>query len=104
MSLYTKVILPSDLDENSANICKVEEYLTTPCLSEDADPLIFWKKNESNYLELSRLACSHLQMRALCAPVERLFSIAGKYFVQICQLADELIEKLMFIRANSGTY
>ena len=45
----------SDLD-NSANISNAEEYLTTPCLQEDAGPLQFWNKNESNYLELSRLA------------------------------------------------
>ena len=72
----------SDLDDNSSNVSKVEEYLTTPCLSEDADPLQFWRKNESKYLELSRLPCSYLEIPASSAPVERLFSMPEKSFVQ----------------------
>ena len=74
-------------------------------LVEKMQTLSNFRKNESNYLELSRLACSHLQIPASSAPVERLFSIAGKIFrPDRCQLADEPFEKFMFIRAYSGIH
>ena len=81
---------------------QIEEYFSSPCIPEDADPLIYWKHHQLSYPILSKLACHFLQVPASSAPVERRFSIAGKIFrPERCLLRDELFEKLMFIRCNS---
>ena len=84
----------------NSNVTSVEKYVSSPCLSRDANLLDYWKRNQCHFLELSRLACLYLPIPASSA--ERLFSIAGKVFcLERCKLGDNLFEKLMFIRSNS---
>ena len=92
---------PQTSDTIQSILLQVDEYLTSPTLSEDEDPLTFWKTNQHRFPDLSTLACNYLQTPASSGPVERLFSIAGKIFrPERCRLSDELFEKLMFIRSN----
>ena len=82
-------------------LLQVDEYLTSPTLPEDEDPLSFWKTNKNRFPDMAVLACKYLQTPTSSAPVERLFSIAGKIFrPERCRLSGELFEKLMFIRSN----
>lgn len=70
--------------------------LSKPCLTEDADPLVFWKENQSSFPNLAALACKYLAIPASSAPVERIFSIAGKSFPpERCCLNDKTFEELM---------
>ena len=58
----------------------LEEYLSATCLSEDADPLAYWKGQEDFNPTLAKLAYQYLQIPASSAPVECLFSVARKIF------------------------
>ena len=81
----------------------IDDYLTSPCMTEDTDPLSFWKLNENKYPALAKLAPIFLCIPASSAPVERLFSIAGKVFhPERCRLTDNTFQQLMFLRCNSG--
>ena len=79
----------------------IEEYLLSTCLPQEENPLEFWKLNQVKYSPLAKLAPRFLCVPASSAPVERLFSIAGKVFrPERCRLTDERFEELMFIRCN----
>ena len=81
---------------------EVDNYFSVPTLPEDEDPLIFWEKNQNLYPTLSQLAEYYLSVPASSAPVERLFSIAGKIFrPERCRLTDKTFEQLMLIRCNA---
>jgi len=58
----------------------VEEYLLSPCLPQEENPLEFWKLNQVKYSPLAKLAPQFLCVPASSDPVERLFNIAGKIF------------------------
>ena len=82
---------------------KVTTYFSDQCLSQEANPLQFWKENTSMYPPaMSKLAKRYLSVPASSGPVERLFSIAGKIFrPERCRLTDTVFENLMFIKCNS---
>lgn len=81
---------------------EVDNYFSVPILPEDEDPPIFWEKNQNLYPTLSQLAEYYLSVPASSAPVERLFSIAGKIFrPERCRLTDKTLEQLMLIRCNA---
>ena len=80
---------------------EVNVYLSQPCTDRHSDPLQFWKAQHGNFPTLSQLVPHHLSIPASSAPVERLFSIAGKVFrPERCSLKDSTFEQLMFIRCN----
>ena len=81
---------------------EVTDYLCKPCLSEDCDPLEFWKEQRHTYPTLQKLAKQYLSIPASSGPVERLFSVAGKIFrPDRCRLTDSVFEKLMSVKCNS---
>ena len=69
-------------DHRRASSSKPEilKYLEEPVISQDNSPLVFWKKNNLQFPILAHVAECILAIPALSAPVERLFSIAGKMF------------------------
>ena len=77
------------------------DYLNEPCIPENDDPLRFWCDNQARFLLLSRLAKKYLAIPASSAPVERLFSVAGKIFrPERCRLTDDVFEDMMLLRCN----
>lgn len=79
-------------------------YLSTPCLAESTHPLMFWKENQNSFPNLSVLACKYLAIPASSAPVERIFSVAGKIFrPDRCRLNDKTFEELLTIKCNNVT-
>ena len=81
------------------NESEVESYFSQPTLPENADPLDYWK--QSSFPILSKLAQHYLSIPASSAPVERLFSIAGKiYRPDRCSLSDSVFQKLITIKCN----
>ena len=77
--------LSSSASTSSQRIDDPEEsevtlYVSEPVLPEDTNSLDFWKLNGSKFPKLSNLAKHYLSIPASSAPVERLFSIAGKIF------------------------
>ena len=76
----------------------MNDYLSKPSVPVDSNPLTFWKNHENTYHKLSLLAQKYLAIPASSAPVERLFSVAGKiYRPDRCNLSDKSFETLMFI-------
>ena len=62
---------------------------------------VFWKDHATTYPPLAMLACRYLSVPASSGPVERLFSIGGKFFrPERCRLSDAVFEKLMNIKCN----
>ena len=85
----------------SGAVNELDSYLQEPCEEMDSDPLDYWKVNHIQYPTLARLANKLLAIPATSAPVERLFSIAGKVFrPERCSLKDETFERLMMIKCN----
>ena len=81
--------------------CHISEYLQEPATDESCEPLRYWRENQHRFPALSKLACKYLAITASSAPVERLFSVAGKVFrPDRCCLSDSRFEDLMFIRYN----
>ena len=67
----------------------------------DSDPLLFWQKNSKKFPSLSKIAQKYLHIPATSAPVERIFSVAGKTFTpDRCRLGDTAFEQLMNIKCN----
>lgn len=84
---------------------EVQDYLGEKCLPYKANPLHFWQTNEHRFPQLAKLAQYYLAIPASSAPVERIFSTAGKIFKpeRAC-LADSNFEALMFIKCNDALY
>ena len=82
---------------------EVEKYLDSPCEPIITNPLTFWRDNKNKYQKLAIVAQKVLSIPASSAPVERLFSIAGKVVrPDRCRLTDERFTKMMFIRCNNN--
>ena len=83
------------------NDSEFEKYIKQLALPDDTDPLKFWKTEQNNFPNLSRLAIDVLSVPASSAAVERVFIIAGQlYRPERCRLTTKHFEQLMFIRAN----
>ena len=84
---------------------EVHEYLGEKCLPYQANPLPYWQTNEHRFPQLAKLAQYYLAIPASSAPVERIFSTAGKIFTpeRAC-LADSNFKALMFIKCNDALY
>ena len=81
---------------------EIDDYLDQPTISDDADPLVYWEQHQQQFPQLTSLAMRYLAIPASSAPVERLFSIAGKVFrADRSRLSDARFEELMFLRCNS---
>ena len=77
-------------------------YFQEAVMDEQDDPLKYWKENGHRFSRLAWLACRVLAIPASSAPVERVFSVAGKIFhPERCALVNERFEDLMVIRCNS---
>ena len=89
--------------QQSALTKQVDEYIETDTAPMAQNPAKYWKDNQKKYPLLSRLAKDVLGVPSSSAPVERLFSIAGKVFTpEICRLTDGRFAQLMFIRCNQN--
>jgi len=72
-----------------------------PC-NPDEDPLSWWKKNETRFPYLARLAKKYLAIQASSASPERLFSIAGNLITdRRSSLTPDHVKEIMFLKSNS---
>ena len=90
------------LTTSSSADSEISDYFGQQCIAEDTNALFYWQQQHLNVLTLSKLAKQNPTLPASSAPVERLFSIAGKIFrSDRCSLKDHTFETLMFIGMNS---
>ena len=73
----------------------IQRYLASSCLPIRTNPATYWKENGNEYPSLAPVARDYLSIPSSSAPVERLFSIAGKLFTPArCRLKDKRFEQL----------
>jgi hAT family C-terminal dimerisation region len=71
----------------------------------DNYPLGWWKSHASEFPNLARVAKPAICVPESSAPVERIFSTAGKIFrPERTRLSTEKFETLVFIKCNKGLY
>ena len=92
------VTTPSD---TSSLMIELSGYLAQGTLAYDSDPLLWWSGNDALHPNVSKTAASVLSITASSAPVERIFSTAGKIFrPERTRLIPETFETLVFIKCN----
>ena len=65
------------------------------------DPLMWWKKNESSFTNLARLARMFLAIPATSAPSERIWSRVSRILcLQRASLKPEVAQRMMFVKEN----
>ena len=97
---YMESEIAADTENTGGDI---DRYLAASCVEITTNPATYWSENTMNYPSLEPVARRLLSVPSSSAPVERLFSIAGRVFTPIrCQLKDKRFEKLMFIRCNNS--
>ena len=99
-SLFSFMPEPSVQSESQSTSFtnELDNYLQSSCVLMEVNPTEFWKKENTKYPHLSKLAKKVLGEPSSSAPVEHLFSIAGKLFrPEHCNLKDSRFEELMFV-------
>jgi hypothetical protein len=92
---------PTRQRHTSGKQSELDQYLSEVCESSESNPLHFWSLHTESLPKLSKMAETYLALPASSAPVERLFSIAGKVFrPERCSLTDSNFEALMFLKCN----
>lgn len=72
-----------------------------PVKDKSADPLAWWKGNQSTFPHLSQLARKYLCIPATSVPSERLFSVAGNIVTdKRGRLKPSNVNMLCFLSAN----
>ena len=80
---------------------ELADYRTVPQLPLEADPLSFWRENESRFPNIAKLARKYLAIPASSAPSERVFSYAK--LIQNRQrwsLTPMHLEQAIFLKQN----
>jgi hypothetical protein len=81
---------------------EVALYESEDLLTETSCPLQYWLANSCRLPTMAKLALVYLSIPASSAPVERLFSVAGKVFrADRCRLKDSTFHDIMLVRAES---
>lgn len=81
-----------------------KNYLLTPCIDKEEDPLAWWKAHQVNFPHLAKLARKYLCIPATSSPSERLFSTSGN--IVTCQrssLKPATVDRLVFLAKNLKT-
>ncbi|CAB5382552.1 unnamed protein product [Rhizophagus irregularis] len=79
---------------------ELKSYFREPTISKSTDVLAWWKVQEANYPNLSKMALDYLAIPATSAPVERIFSSGTDLVTQKrCSLKGETIRELMCLKS-----
>ena len=88
------------LQDNSIN-SEVLEYLKEQIVSEEMNPLHYWKDNAIKYPNMAKVALKYLSICASSGPVERLYSVAEEFYTSShTALKEENFENLILIKLN----
>ena len=97
--LVEEVEASSQSSSSSQSDNEVQDYLILNRVDSTLSPLEYWKKNETKFPLLSKLAAKYLSFPATSGSVERLFSIAGAIGrARRSRLSLENIEKILCCR------
>ncbi|KAK0151881.1 Zinc finger BED domain-containing protein 1 [Merluccius polli] len=80
---------------------ELDNYLITPTIDGEQDPLAWWRVHNVNFPWLSKLARKYLCIPATSAPSERLFSASGNIVTcQRASLKPAKVDMLVFLAKN----
>ncbi|XP_022519279.2 E3 SUMO-protein ligase ZBED1 [Astyanax mexicanus] len=80
---------------------EIELYRMAKVISVDANPLKWWKNNEHQYPNLSKLSKHYLAVQATSVASERVFSTAGAIVTaQRAALSPDNVDILIFLKKN----
>ena len=98
------ILLGEENDDSIDDGCDTQltEYLAEKPIPCDAQPLEWWKQNESQFPHLSSVAKSLLCIPATSTPSERLFSTVGLTVTRLRNsLKPENVDSLLFLNKNA---
>ena len=99
----SRLIISISLPTRQPVKTEVDKHFASITISDDSKVLKFWMNEQDKYLTLAQLAIHNLPIPASSAPVERVFSIAGKIFKpDRCTLSANRFEQLMFLRCSKN--
>ncbi|KAL0147863.1 hypothetical protein M9458_056822, partial [Cirrhinus mrigala] len=80
---------------------ELSRYLQEEALDNSADPLMWWRDNESRFPLISKLARKYMCICATSTASERMFSTAGNIVTPVrCCLKPEKVNMLVFLSRN----
>ncbi|XP_077966909.1 E3 SUMO-protein ligase ZBED1-like [Styela clava] len=81
---------------------EVNKFFSSTVLSECSNPLTWWKEQNANYPNLSKLVGKYMCVTATSTPSERLFSAAGNTATELrSSLTGSHVQALVFLKCNS---
>ncbi|XP_077969270.1 E3 SUMO-protein ligase ZBED1-like [Styela clava] len=81
---------------------EVNKFFSSKVLSECSNPLTWWKEQNADYPNLSKLVGKYMCVTATSTPSERLFSAAGNTATELrSSLTGSHVEALVFLKCNS---
>ncbi|CAG8498676.1 16909_t:CDS:2 [Racocetra fulgida] len=79
------------------------DFRQTPAVSNDFDPLLWWKQQQSRFPNLSKLAQKYLGVPATSAPSERIFSDTRNHIsLRRSNLKLRLVSQILFLKRNDN--
>ncbi len=96
-SIFSRVQLHQAARSSKEKVAdEIEEYLGAPPISENENPLRYWRRNDERFPILASLASRYLSLPATSASVERLFSVGGSIMrARRASLKIETVERLI---------
>lgn len=80
---------------------ELSNYLLTPSIDKEQDPLAWWKTHRVSFPHLAQLARRYLSIPATSSPSERLFSASGNIITcQRSSLKPAMVNRLVFLAKN----
>ena len=98
---FKRLAQPKQNTTPTPALSEVQKYRELSIQDPDSNPLETWRQYEKDLPRIAKLARKYLCLAASSAPVERLFSVAGKVFrPDRCRMSDKVFESLMMIKCG----
>ena len=95
------IVVDEAMEPSPKDIVNKEYQRYLAALVSKEDPLTWWKRRESVYPTLSKMAKKYLQIPASRIPSERIFSLAGTIVSKKrASLSPENVDMLIFLKKN----
>ena len=100
---------PSTSSQEQIIRTTLQSYLMSPVITENADPLLWWRQNKDRFQQLAPLARKLLSIPPGSVDSERLFSVAGDIVTDkrtslACEKAEQLIRSHYNLRILQFNY
>ncbi|CAL9691797.1 unnamed protein product [Knipowitschia caucasica] len=102
--LFGETFVSLEMDSKNPSVIIKEEvasYMAASGITVDGDPLTWWKRNQSKYPHIAKLARYYLAVPGSSVPSERVFSTAGDIVTaKRSTLSPDNVDILVFLKKN----